>query len=278
MTSLVHSLQADLIGTGKSITDILRTAKLISGKLGLDDISAWLALELAGYKKELLPDYRTFRGGYLQVRNPSRGWMPVGFRAKLQFPIRESVPTIEEFVSSGDEHLVYPLSEQQKVALTTGYGSDGLINSFEQRYALPMTHFKRVLEAVKEKVLDWTIELEGQGILGENMTFGLKEKESAKTMTFNIQNFTGVLGDVSGSQVQIYNYSSIHQQIKDAGVPKKERDALEEVMDELQKAPANDKQRFLDRAKAWVVKNEKVLGASVGVVLRALGLKTDERD
>ncbi len=54
-----------------------------------------------------------------------------------------------------------------------------------------------------------TIELEKRGIKGEDMNFDEKEKESATHQTFNIQKFTGVLGNITNSQVTLYDYSSV---------------------------------------------------------------------
>jgi hypothetical protein len=41
-------------------------------------------------------------------------------------------------------------------------------------------------EKVKDKVLDWALELEAKGILGENHTFSKEEKAIAHNTTFNI--------------------------------------------------------------------------------------------
>jgi hypothetical protein len=270
MASLVHQLQADLTGSQKKMSEIMRTAKLIAAKLGLDDITAWLDLELRGYPDvDQVPSYRMFCGGQVQYFNPYQGWRSAGF-VKVDLPIMEPIPAIEELIKDTDIFL--PLTGKMRFDL-----KDPIGNSFEQRLVVNQLHFLSALEAVKEKLLDWTIELEKRGIVGEDMSFKKSEQESAKSQTFHIQNFTGVLGDVSGSQFQIYNYSSIHQQIKDAGVPKGERDALEVIMDDLSKAPPQEKPRLLDRAKAWVVKNESFLGATVGVVRRALGIEASEK-
>ena len=40
------------------------------------------------------------------------------------------------------------------------------------------------------------------------MDFDEKEKQSATNQVFNIQKFTGILGNVQNSQVALYDYSS----------------------------------------------------------------------
>ena len=56
-----------------------------------------------------------------------------------------------------------------------------------------------VLDFVRNKVLDWSLEMEKNGVLGEGHTFNEKEIESAKTITpviqiGNIENFAGNIG------------------------------------------------------------------------------------
>lgn len=62
---------------------------------------------------------------------------------------------------------------------------------------------RSVTEKVKNCLLEWTIELEGKGILGKNMTFNEKEAESAKGVPQQINNYYGpvVNGNVSSSQI-----------------------------------------------------------------------------
>jgi hypothetical protein len=56
-----------------------------------------------------------------------------------------------------------------------------------------------ILDQVRNLVLNWTLELEKAGVLGEDMTFTEEEKKEAAPVSahyFNIQN-VGVLGNVS---------------------------------------------------------------------------------
>jgi molybdopterin synthase catalytic subunit len=104
------------------------------------------------------------------------------------------------------------------------------------------------------------------------MSFDEKERKSAQSQVFNIQHFTGVLGDVSHSSVQVYHYSSLHQTLKQQNVPQEERNKLENIMDELKTADPTQKKSLLEKGKAWIVKNQKFLGASASIVRKALGI------
>jgi hypothetical protein len=48
---------------------------------------------------------------------------------------------------------------------------------------------------------------------------------------YNIKSFQGILGDVSSTNVQIGDYSSIHHALKEKGVSQKERNELENLLD-----------------------------------------------
>ena len=54
-----------------------------------------------------------------------------------------------------------------------------------------------IIEKVKTTVLDWTIKLESEGILGENTTFSEQEKQVAATIPQTINNYYGNTNIVS---------------------------------------------------------------------------------
>lgn len=58
-------------------------------------------------------------------------------------------------------------------------------------------------EQVKNCLLEWTLNLESKGILGENMTFNASETESAKEIPQQVNNYYGTVvhGDISRSQI-----------------------------------------------------------------------------
>jgi hypothetical protein len=145
------------------------------------------------------------------------------------------------------------------------------VSHWQQQIKFSPVQLKGLLNAVKDKLLDWSLELETRGIIGENMSFDEKERKSAQSQVFNIQNFTGVLGDISHSSVQVYDYSTLHQTLKQHNVPQQERNGLENIMDELKKAEAGKKDGLLEKGKAWIVKNEPFLGAATSIVRKALG-------
>ena len=81
------------------------------------------------------------------------------------------------------------------------------------RYALHVsTHLlKTIIEKVKNCLLEWTIRLEGEGILGEGMQFSQEETVMAKRIPQTINNYYGpvVNGDIKQSQVVSGDYNTL---------------------------------------------------------------------
>ena len=90
-----------------------------------------------------------------------------------------------------------------------------------------------LIEKVKNCLLEWTIELEGKGILGENMTFNEKEAESAKGISQQINNYNG---NVSSSQIVSGNNNTVNY--NEASV----LNAVQEIKESLEKelSPGED--------------------------------------
>ena len=103
------------------------------------------------------------------------------------------------------------------------------------------------------------------------MEFSENEKQTASNQTFNIQKFTGVLGNVTNSQVTLYDYGSINQLLIDHKIPKQDRHELEDIMDELKDAPPDKRSSLIARGKEWIVKNKELLGATAEAVGKAIG-------
>jgi hypothetical protein len=272
MPSLVSSFQQDIVQASKSVTESLRAAKLISAKLGLPDIEAWIGHELNGYPdNEQVPSYRT-GGGILQAFNPYQGWITVSDGATTMIFV-QPITALEALCSQQTVHIQPP----HPIPLSApGFTGDSPASDFAQRIAVSGTTFKVIVEAVRDRLLDWSVELEKRGIVGENMSFDREEKESAQQQTFHIQNViqnvTGVLGNITNSNVNVYNYTSIQQLLKEKKVPQKERNQLKKILNELKTSSPENRSSLKEKGKAWIVRNQEVLGAGANIIRTALGI------
>lgn len=125
-------------------------------------------------------------------------------------PVFESISAlidIEKKSKDGNFYYSYPPELSMKLcryANTPTYMEIALFIS--------TVNITSLIEKVKNCLLEWTIELEGKGILGENMTFNEKEAESAKGVSQQINNYYGTVvnGNVSSSQIISGNNNTVN--------------------------------------------------------------------
>lgn len=218
MTALVLQLQADALDPNVRIADLLRKSKVVASKLDLHEFKDWVESELQGYADVAdLPEYRRV---FTRVKsfNPFHGWMPVIIKDReientiSSFNVAQPIGSLEDVTyrsKEGAGYLAYQLpgAAQHVLARLTGLNTEFQLH-FDASGA------SNILDAVRNRVLDWSISLEKSGITGEGMTFTGREREVAKAMaggnTYHIQN-VGVFGDVAHSSVstnQTANYTS----------------------------------------------------------------------
>lgn len=207
MPGLILELQADALERGARVSDLLRKALVVSKKLGIEDIERWICNELGGYPAgEKIPDYREVRGE-IKVLNPYRGWIPLHFgdaeegerlsRHRVMQPVGE-LDELHESAKTGTLFLPFPL--HLKNALM-----DSMDVPMEPCLHIPRTEVVGVLDAVRNNILQWTLELEQKGIVGEGMTFSKEEKSVASQVTYQI---TNNIGSMSHSQLQQHSSGS----------------------------------------------------------------------
>ena len=223
MSSIVLDLQNEVTRHDCDIVNVLRKAHLIAVKLNLGDFDAWISCELNGYKSgEVIPDYREVRGE-LKAYNPYHGWIPTMIpNPKVENSIcNKRVPnSISEIVTMCKQ------SENGLIAEFTGEELNKLNKMFDSPMPMKYTlHFSTtaigdIVERVKNAVLEWTIKLESEGILGEGMQFNIDEKESAKSIPQSINNYYGntniINAPIEHSAVVAGNENSVEFTYEDA--------------------------------------------------------------
>lgn len=201
MNSLVLELQKDALDKNTRVSDILRKAFVVSKKLSIIKIEEWLENELNGYPSNSnIPDYRTVRG-QIKVWNPYQGWQPLNFSDPKEAEIltkrkiNQSIGELDSIVenSKGGE-LQVPFTQN-------------IINSLMKSMETPLhpvlfisyTEVTKILNVVRNTILNWSLQLEKEGILGEGMSFSKKEKQIADKVTYQITNY---IGSMQNSQLQ----------------------------------------------------------------------------
>lgn len=194
MAGIVLELQKEVVSTDCDVVSVLRRAHLIAAKLELSDFDHWIEYELNGYpNQETCPEYRKIRGT-LKALNPYHGWIPTLIpNAQVEKMICEQkiVNSISEIISLSESSDAGLISEFSGEFLAT---INGLFDSpLPMKYALhiPKTAVKDIVEKVKNTILEWTLKLEKEGVIGENMVFSEAEKKAAIKMPQTVNNYYG---------------------------------------------------------------------------------------
>src|SRR5574337_809128 len=265
MTSLVLELQMAAMSPREKVADIVRKAFVVATKLQLSAFKEWCESELRSYDDKPVPAYRRIRVE-LKAWNPNRrGWIPVmipeaEIMEKLTTrEVRQSIGELEHLYDtrSEDSFLEIPLPHWVIQTLFRGAAELGIIPTSLVGHG----QLYGVIEAVRNCVLEWSLDLEAKGVLGEGLTFTSEEVEKASHTIYNIGSFRGVLGNVSASQIQVGDYNTIHSELKQLGIPQDERNELEQVLDEMSKATGAHRESLAKKGIAWVMRNAPALGA-----------------
>jgi hypothetical protein len=150
---------------------------------------------------EELPLYRRLKGTP-RAFDPYRGWQKIEFEGSehaeifSQAPIGMAIGALERDLNkhSGEGYASFPYRTGPKAQLLKALG--GLPHDVDVR--IEYSALWNILDQVRHLVLNWTLELEKAGVLGEGMTFSEEERKEAvspSSQIFHIQNL-GVLGSV----------------------------------------------------------------------------------
>ena len=202
MSKFVIELQKLCLDSEVACSDILQRAYFLAKKLEIKDLESYFVLEMQGYSdfSEKIPRYMYVNVEY-RFEIPSYGWRPfvikrgIGFDNLLCRPIESSIIELEKLSEYGDSHLSFPIPGEVQKLLNKQAKTPVLVHicGFFEKAALT-----KIFQEVRKVILDWTLELEKKGILGEEYMFTEKEKESAKEIS-NV-NIT-INGNISDSNV-----------------------------------------------------------------------------
>ena len=192
-TPLILQIQASAIDGKSAVADALRQAKLACAKLGLKDFGEWVDNELKGYPgvgfKEI-PQYRKLVGKP-QSLNPYRGWQDILFQSQNTFdvcatvPVNTPIPEIELSLNDTDSSgcFEFPYRVEQQKALWAAMG-----HNWQLRVRLEVQQCSSILNAVRNILTDWTIELEKNGVVGEGLLFNAEDRKKSADATSAIVN------------------------------------------------------------------------------------------
>ena len=204
MGKIVLDLQLEALSKDSDVLNLLRKAYVVARKLKLDEFEEWVNSELNGYKDgNKIPEYRKVKGE-VKGWNPYHGWIPMIMQdTEIENMISEhlvsdSIPNLKN---------VYDSANGSNATLQFSAGMNNLLSKlsdFNTKYALMISanQIYNIMERVRNIVLDWSITLEENDILGEGLQFTKREKDIAVSSS-TINNYTNnFYGDVRETQIQ----------------------------------------------------------------------------
>lgn len=201
MSSLVLELQRESYDSKVSITALLRKAYVVAKKLKVKEFQQWLDLELNGYngKNVVVPDYRKVTG-VIKAWNPYHGWIPVLINDSSMYKllssrtINQAIAELESVLHEESVNLAIMFPPEVEIELSK-------MGEFQTQYQLFINNsqIEKIIEAVRNIVLNWALKLEEDGIIGEGMSFSEKEKAVASEGNYTINHFHG---NMNNTQLQ----------------------------------------------------------------------------
>jgi hypothetical protein len=177
LVGLVEQLQAEALDPAMSVANLLRKVKVAAVKLQLSDTVEWADKELRGYD-EAVPQYRIVRG-ICKGFDRYNGWTTVGgspeiMEALSNRAIGQPISSLEEVCTGERDQLMvtYPHSVSHSI-IKSNPGCEDVALFLTQADAIA------IVDHVRNLVLDWALDLERAGILGEGLAFSLQERKQA---------------------------------------------------------------------------------------------------
>lgn len=204
--SIVIELQHLASESNLRISDLLRKALLVTSKLKLNEFVKCIRQELNGYEcdSDSIPEYRKVFA-QLHGQNRVRGLIPMPVRdPKLSEIIntvilRQSAESLESLLHNQSDfiHLTIPEPLQEILSELQG----GPVQ-FRAVHTITKDQIVAVLGSIRTTILEWSISLEEEGILGNGLTFTAEDTQKAMSNHhINIGNFQGSIGDITNSTV-----------------------------------------------------------------------------
>jgi AbiTii len=223
MPALVPELVNMASNPDVSTSDLLRRSLVVARRLGVTELSAWINSELTGYTSGEVPEYRRLRG-QLVAMHPYRGNVPFFLPHEManvlsDYDVRQSIPELVHLQGSDTGIFSHFPADVEQTLMQVMRKSSGV--AMRPGLTFSAVQIEGIVKTVRSRILNWALDLEGQGIIGEGMSFTSQEKQAVQEQHYHF-------GDVSGSQIQINTKESTQTQSTATGT---DLEALKELID-----------------------------------------------
>ena len=265
---LLNDIRQDLLNESATLENTLRKARVLAHEVQSLELRQWVMSELDGYLGDgSVPDYRriplpvsgTFLGPYRRrISNEllSTSGLEEPFKELADvLVVFEGVAEISERLTSADQEFKRPLPPEI-VHMLRGkiHMSGGMVLS-EAYQRVPRGVLHGVLDTVKNRLLEFILELQGKAVTLESVASGVVEPEEIRNaVSVTIYGNHNVVATGENIQqviehVQTGNLDSLLEQLKECKVCDED---LMELADSIAAEPMVSEANFGPKVSGWI--------------------------
>lgn len=274
--SLLHQIQESVVQDGSSLGPILLKLRLLAARLGSNELEAWVKHESEGYPPDaVLPEYRivsvAYKGTFSGAFGSGIKNAPIPPKLITQFAgdswntlcVRESIAAVGELVKASADAGPIGINASDLILRLQGkIYSDYACNDISGE--ISAVSLSEILQAVRNRVLELTIELEKSIPAAAHITFGtqsMDKNDASKAQQITQQIIYGNVGNaISGGSestitvnIQSHNKETVVDYLKEAGIPEKDASEFARIVES--EIPSGSEEPFGDGAKNWIASN-----------------------
>ena len=242
MSTLLVELIDSLTSESSRVADTLRRAKILAHKIGLPELRSWIDHELNGYSGGTeLPSYRICKthnlatildpfGGGIKNQVLPLDHLPEEIRSSAEnMYFRQGVGELEGIANEDGMSEAWPADAVRAVGQTLGITGGQLV---DVRRPVPSPTVKGVLDSVKNRLLDFVLELQNEtpGASVDSID-QIKARNIFQTFIVGNQNAVNVAEHLSARQeVRVGDFESLHKHLQSSGVSDADLDLLNDAI------------------------------------------------
>lgn len=229
--TLLRQIQDAAVSDDTRVADLLRKCKILASRLKSEELAHWVERELNGYpEKDELPNYRIMK--QVLIKGHFSGPFGSGIRDGeiphfcLPESMRKDYRTIP--IGQGIAMCEDLLSDKEKTTFSSPVPTDALLLFADNVYegltcmqawvVIPRGAIVRVLDAVKNKILGFALDIEQQNpAAGEADVNTTPVPKSTVSQVFN-QHFHGSVGNVATGSQDFEQTATVNQQWQQASL------------------------------------------------------------
>lgn len=273
---LLHEIQESVIQDGAELGSVLLKLRLLAARLGSEVLEEWVKHESEGYPLGAeVPPYRivdvSYKGSFIgsfnaQITNapiPPYLIEKIAGQKWIKLDVRESVAAVVSMFRQVSDGGAFSIDASNLILLLQGKIYPGY-NCASVNASISPTVFGEIIQAVRSRVLELTLELERTIPSAAHVTFGVSHYPgggSEKVQQISQQIIYGnVTNAVSGSpssgismSVVSGDQDSLKQHLVESGMPESDAADISKIIASEQ--PESEAEPFGDQAKAWIAGN-----------------------